>query len=163
MQGADLPAKIDLDGTYEHLIALLYGVFERDFIESRAQFHGLPVVFDDRKIDSDFEEGFWHVVTIGKGERLIDYKRAKRLPWLRPLIEFGPDPDILCWSEEELDAHRGTMVRKHFIWYELGDYLVILKERPRNYFLATAFHVTGERNHEYYMKKYSGQKKGTGD
>jgi hypothetical protein len=84
------------------------------------------------------------------------------LPWLKPLIESGPDPDILRWEEDGLDKHRGQMERKFFIWYENGNYLIILKEKPGRYFPATAFHVTGLHEHEYYMKKYLAKKKGTG-
>ncbi len=157
-----LPEKLDLDGSYEQLISILYSIFERDFIQSRPTFHRLPVVFDNRKIDSTYEEGFWHVITRGKTERLIDYKRAKRLPWLKPLIEAERDSRILTWAEDELDPHRGQMIRKFYIWYEEGDYLIILKEKPGKFFMATAFHVTGLREHDYYMKKYQAQKKGTG-
>ena len=163
MDQAYLPPKLELDGTYNRLIELLYAVFKHDFLLSRPFFERLPVVVDDRKINSDKEEGFWHIVTRDEAEgRLLDYKRAKRLPWLRPLIECPPDPDILRWNERSLDQRRGKMVRKHFIWYERGKYLIILKENPHNYFLVTAFYVTGERNYNYFMKKYLAQKKGTG-
>ena len=161
MKDDTLPPKLDLDGTYERLVALLYGVFERDFIRSRPRFKGLPVVFDDRRIDSEYEEGFWHVITRTESEgRVLDYKRAKRLPWLKPLIELGEDADVLRWSEEDIDSRRGKMVRKHFIWYESGEYLIILKEIPGKFFLATAFFVTGSHAHDRYMKKYLSQKKG---
>lgn len=156
MDESELPPKLELDGSYERLIGLLYSIFEQDFILKRTTFRGLPVVFDNRQIDSDKEEGFWHVVTQGKSGRLLDYKRAKRLPWLKPLIEHPPDPDILCWQEEELDRRRGKLVTKHYIWYEPGDYLIILKRIPNKYFLATAFYVTGPREHEYFMGKYRG-------
>jgi hypothetical protein len=156
------PEKLELDGTYQRLLALLYEVFKQDFILRRPFYRGLPVVFDNNKIGSDYEEGFWHVITSGKTERELDYKRAKRLPWLRFIIEHYSDPDILCWQEEDLDNRRGQMVKKHFCWYEKGEYLVILKERPGKYFLATAFHVTGAHEHDRFMKKYLDKKKGTG-
>lgn len=162
MDDSSLPPKLELDGSYERLIELLYSVFEHDFIIYRTTFHGLPVVVDNRKIDSNMEEGFWHVVTRGKESRLLDYKRAKRLPWLKPLIESEPDPDILRWEEDDLDRRRGTMIHSHFIWYEKGDYLIILKEKPGRYFLATAFYVTGPRERAHFMKKYKAKKKGTG-
>jgi hypothetical protein len=64
-----LPPKLVLDGTYERLIELLYSVFERDFIIYRTIFSGLPVAVDNREIDPNMEEGFWHVVTKGKNDR----------------------------------------------------------------------------------------------
>lgn len=163
MDESELPPKLELDGSYAHLISMLYEVFERDFLQSRANFHGLPVVVDCSKVDSELEEGFWHVITRDDSPgRLLDYKRAKRLPWLRPLIEHAPDPDVFCWTEDELDRRRGQMRKKHYVWYEPGDYLIILKEIPKRYFLATAFHVTGQREYDYFMRKYEAQKKGTG-
>jgi hypothetical protein len=37
------------------------------------------------------------------------------------------------------------------------------KERPKRYFLATAFYVTGQRQHDYFLQKFeAAQKKGTG-
>lgn len=164
MESDALPPKLELDGSYDRLVAVLFEVFQADFIGSRPWFESMPVVFDDRCIDSEYPEGFWHVITRSESEgRILDYKRAKRLPWLRPLLEFGPDEDILRWTEDDFDRRRGALRRKHFIWYERGSYLIILKEIPRRYFLATAFHVTGEREHERYMRKYLAQKKGTGD
>jgi hypothetical protein len=160
---SELPLKLELDGSYERLVELLYSVFERNFLASRCFFNGFPVVVDNRRIDSDKEEGFWHVVTRTEIEgRVLDYKRAKRLPWLKPLIESPADVDILRWEESEPDRRRGTIVRKHFIWYEHGDYLIVLKENPGRYYLATAFHVTGPHEHDRYMRKYQAQKKGTG-
>jgi len=54
------------------------------------------------------------------------------------------------------------MRTKHFIWYEPGDYLIILKEIPVRYFLVTTFHITGQREYDRYIRKYEAQKKGAG-
>lgn len=166
MPEIQLPNKLDLDGelNVKELFAALFQVFRKDFIDRKPYFKALPVVFDDRKLDSPYPEGFWHVITRGKGERVIDFKRAKRLPWLKPLILQAGHPDLYTWYEEALDNKVGHSVKTWFIWYEPGAYLVVLKERPNKFFLATAFYVTGVRNHDYYYDKYqlSLKKKGTG-
>jgi hypothetical protein len=160
-----LPEKLNLDGAlgYNEIIKLFFSVFRTDFIDSKPYFKALPVVYDNRFIDSPYPEGFWHVITQGKEGRLIDYKRAKRLPWLKPIIQQANNPDLHTWSETVLDNSAGHPVNKWHIWYEAGNYLVILKERPKRYFLATAFYVTGQREHDWYLKKFeAAQKKGTG-
>jgi hypothetical protein len=146
---------------FQAVVHSLFLIFERDFMKSVARFHGLPVVFDDRYDDSVYPEGFWHVITRGKGDRRLDTERARRLPWLKPVVESPDSPKILVWSEKELDR-KGQLRDSWFLWYEAGDYLVVLKEKRRQYFLATAFYVFG-RNREYYRDKYQkGKKKGTG-
>ncbi len=148
-----LPEKLVLDSTFEEMISSLYDVFFNDLIKNRLYFKSLPIIVDNRKIDSDYEEGFWHVVTRGKEERLIDFKRAKRLPWLRPIIENAAHPEILTWNELDMDR-RGKVINKSYFWYKKGHYLIILKEIPKKYFLTTAFYVNEGRNESYYQKKY---------
>jgi len=153
MTPLNLPDKLDLDGSFEKIFALLYSVFKADFIDGRAFYQGLPIVFDNRKVDSEYEEGFWHLVTRGKNERIPDFKRAKRIPWIRPIIESHPHEDILFWIEWDTDR-RGRRVQKHYFWYEGGRYIIVLKKIPKRYFLTTAFYVTGRRNYLYYKNKY---------
>lgn len=87
-----LPPMINLDGSYEEIIDRLYQVFRRDFMENRARhlernvtFNGVIDEFSQGKV-----EGFWHVITredATKSNRLIDYQRAERLSWAKPLME----------------------------------------------------------------------------
>ncbi len=162
MAPLNLPEKLDLDGSFEEIFAALYTVFKADFIDKRAFYQGLPIVFDNRKVDSEYEEGFWHLVTQGKDERIPDFKRAKRIPWIRPIIESQPHDDIRFWMEWDNDK-RGRRVQKYYFWYENGSYIVVLKKIPRKYFLTTAFYVTGRRNYIYYKRKHEcAQKKGPG-
>ena len=148
-----LPDKLSLDGTYEEMLQILYNTFENDIKTPTFRLNNLPIVFDNRKIDSPFEEGFWHIITRGKEDRLIDYKRAKRLPWLRPMIENISDSGLLVWIEYDYDR-RGKKVKKTYIWYRDGRYIIILKEIPKKYYLTTAFYVNGARNDKYYFRKY---------
>ena len=110
--------------------------------------------------DGQYEEGFWHIITIGKDQRLLDYKRAKRIIWIKPIIENFEHSSVLKWSEERLDK-KGKKIKKTYIWFRDGKFLIVLKELPRKYFLTTAFYVTGSRNDRYYYEKYKkAEKKG---
>ena len=98
-----LPPLLNLDGTYPDIIERLYTVFRADFIENRAQHFGRIVTFNG--IVDEYSQGkangFWHVITrddAAAQNRLIDYPRAKRLPWAKPLMQ---NPiSFIRWMED---------------------------------------------------------------
>lgn len=158
------PDLFEFPEVWDHsaVVHSLFTIFERDFMKSVAQFRGMPVVFDDRYENSVYPEGFWHVITRGKETRQLDTQRCRRLPWLRPVVDSVGCDEILVWVEQEFDR-KGQLRESWFLWYEAGEYLVVLKEKRRRYFLATAFYVFGH-NREHFRHKYEkGKKKGTGD
>jgi hypothetical protein len=57
-----LPDTLELDGTYERLLGLLYTRYCEDILDHGLRYKNRPVVADDRLVDSEYEEGFWHVV-----------------------------------------------------------------------------------------------------
>lgn len=157
-----LPAKLYLEGTSDEIITKLYSIFENDIKNTILKYNNLPVIYDNCKNDSDYEEGFWHLISRGKNDRCFDFKRAKRLPWLKFLIENSRHPEILKWVEYDFNK-KGKRVCKIYIWYRAGRYLVVLKEIPKKYFLTTAFYVNCSRNDHYYLEKYKkAKKKGPG-
>jgi len=160
-----LPEKLFLDGEYDTIISRLYALFSADFKDNSVYYKQLPVVYDDRKIDSEYEEGFWHIITRqneASSDRLLDYKRAKRISWIRPLIEHSDDKRLLKWVANSTDK-RGNQVIKTMVWYREEKYLVVLKEIPNKYFLTTAFYVTGEGYERKLLRQYeSAKKKGPG-
>jgi len=138
-----LPPLINLDGSYEEIIERLYEVFRRDFIENRARHLG----WDVRYIGSIYEfsqskvEGFWHVITredATRSNRLIDYRRAERLSWAKPLMENPYRKGIKFFFYDEGIPRKGI---RHYIWFEKGNYVVVLRKRRDDYFWITAFYV----------------------
>lgn len=158
-----LPELLDLDGTYDRLVGILYLQYCEDVLDHDLRYNDRPVVADNRLVDGEYEEGFWHVITRGKNERGIDFRRAERIVWLRPLIENSNAPELYKWVETDSD-NRGRRVQKTYIWYREGRYMIVLKDVPkRHYFLITAFYVTGPRNDRYYFQKFQqAQKTGPG-
>ncbi|HUW18622.1 MAG TPA: hypothetical protein VMW16_04905 [Sedimentisphaerales bacterium] len=138
-----LPPMINLDGSYEEIIERLYNVFRKDFIESKALHLKRRVAFN--AVINEFSqgkvEGFWHVVTRQNGSktsRLIDYRRAERLPWAKPLMELPEHSEVISfWYYEGSDR----MGIRHYIWFKQGHYAVILKKRKYDYYWITAFYV----------------------
>ncbi len=133
-----LPAHIEVNGGWDEVKARLYGHFEQVFkANPRLMIRGKPLVYDTRVIDSDCEEGFWHVVTRGKGDdRLFDPDRARRLCWVGIMLD-GSAPGLSRWSYQEGD---GTT--KLYFWLEAEQYVVILAEKPKVVSLVTAFYAS---------------------
>jgi hypothetical protein len=148
-----LPPVINLDGSYKEILARLYDVFRRDFIENCAHHLGHDVTFNGLldELSQGKVEGFWHVITrddATKTNRLIDYRRAERLPWAKPLMEDPYHDKIKFFLYDEGSSRKGI---RHYIWFEKGHYVVVLRKRKYDYYWITAFYV--EDYYEKYLQK----------
>ena len=147
-----LPSLIDTDGVWEEVLKRLFRVFKKDFITDGCRYDGLSVNWDHRKVDSPYEEGFWHLISkddqITK-ERLFDPPRAKRLPWCKPCIENNQDDTVKVWETRR----KGRI--QVYIWLENYDYVVILQKRSRAVFLMTAYYIVGKSSRKKMRAKYN--------
>ena len=138
-----LPELIKFEGDWNDFIARAYLVFKKDFIESSPRIHGVYVSVNRTKNDgSPMEEGFWHLVTREDKklkERLPDFPRAERVSWVRPIVENYSAIEIERWRYLE-----GSGQVRHYLYVRAADYLVILEERPKSYFLVTGFYVDSD-------------------
>lgn len=152
-----LPEMISVDGTWEDIITRLYKVFDRDFNKGNPHLKGIPVWWDRRMTDgSIYEEGFWHLISRNDertGDRLLDPRRAERLPWCKPTIEHTDDSAVKLWDSLE-GRHKRT-----YVWLEHHDYVIVLKKRRQRIgevaFLITAYHVDGPKRRESLRRKYN--------
>lgn len=135
-----LPPQIDVNGDWDDVLLRLYASFCATFkSEVPIHFNGKSVVFDRRKIDSPYEEGFWHIISRGKGDdRLPDFPRASRISWLASMLD-GSAPNLSCWSYVE-----GSGATRFYLWLEAEGYVVILEEGTHVVSLVTAFSVDQE-------------------
>ena len=150
-----LPPMINLDGSYEEIAERLYEVFRRDFMENRARHLGCDVTFNG--VIDEFSqgkvEGFWHVITredATKSNRLIDYRRAERLSWAKPLMENPYRKEIKFFFYQEGDPRKGI---RNYIWLEDYNYVVILQRKKSYYVWVTAFYVDDWKQ-KYLQRKF---------
>ena len=138
-----LPETIRFAGDWGVFVALAYGVFKVDFLDSAPRIHGRPVSVNRSKKDgSPMEEGFWHLITREdkqSKDRLPDFPRAERITWARPIIENYSTAGMDCWRYLE-----GSGKVRLYLYARVVDYLVILEESPRSFFLVTGFYVDSE-------------------
>ena len=152
-----LPAIVSVDGRWGQVLEMPYRIFDHDFRQTGCAFEGLPVWWDQALRDSPYEEGFWHLITKFDPElqeRLLDPRRAERLPWCKPTIANSHQPEIKVWRYEE--AGRKSRI---YAWIEDWDYVVVLEERTLRggrqiAFLITAYHVDGESTRRKLRRKH---------
>lgn len=141
-----LPECVSTDGEWDHVLGRLYGVFRQDFVVGKPRFMSREVWWERRVEQGDrYEEGFWHLVTRidrERGERLLDPRRAERLPWCAPAITNANDNSVTVWDYREAKGNIRT-----YLWLQNGDYVVVLEKktirRGEIAFLVTAFYVDG--------------------
>ena len=153
-----LPDTVCVNGEWNDVVARLYNVFDRDFRQIECSFEGVPVWWDRRKLGgSPYEEGFWHLITRvdkASGDRLLDPRRAERLPWCKPTIEHSREPEVRVWDYREAPG----MIRT-YLWLEHWDYVIVIEKRqlrggPKVAFLITAFYVEGKSTKRRLQSKY---------
>ena len=153
-----LPDIVSVGGQWNKVLKRLYCIFDRDFRRTGCFYEGQPVWWDQRKLDgSPYEEGFWHLITKfdhRERARLLDPRRAERLPWCKPSIANCSEPEIKVWDYREA---RGAV--RTYIWLVGWDYVVVLERRElrggrRVAHLITAFHVGGKQTRMSLQKKY---------
>jgi len=156
-----LPPMVSVDGVWIEVISRLYSIFTRDVKEGRPYFQDREIWWDRRVLPGEtYEECFWHLVTKTDEEtreRLLDNRRAERLPWCAPTITRSADPGVKVWDFDE-----GSRKLRTYLWLEECDHVVVLEKQSRGFrnvaFLVTAFHLDGESRRRAMRKKYENRK-----
>jgi len=151
-----LPALVrlsDYDGDWNRYIEEVFAVFHRDFVQRQARFRGRPVRVGTQLIDGK-ERTFWHVTSEGSVEvdREPCLRRCERIGWLRAFIDHDGDPAILSWPQR-----RGRR-RRHILWLMEREFAVVLEERPRCWWLWTAYPTDRRHTQEKLMREYESWK-----
>ncbi len=148
-----LPSRVVLTQNWERDVEIPYQQFSADFKVSCPTYRGRNVIHDRRQKDGK-ELAFWHLVTRGDHRNYAgtpDYDRAERLPWVKALIEHPDEPGVRCFEHRE-----ATGVIRTYIWYEAGDFVVVLEPLSRGAMrLITAFYVQSEMRRQKMKNKYA--------
>ncbi len=141
-------------GDWDKFIADVYRVFEDDFIKTRPVYKSFPVNHDSR-IEHGREAGFWHIVEIQDavaGSRIPDLRRCEHIPWPKPIIENPNDIAVSIWETEIKKPKYGRQIRV-ILWLENFDYIVVLRARPTEMILITAYCVIYESQRNKLRKQ----------
>ena len=151
-----LPPMLNLDGEWNDILSLLYNIFVRDFKETKTYHRGKRIIYNGAIKEDGLgkEEGFWHVVSKKdkkSGDRFIDYPRAERLPWAKPLMESPERLEIKVWQYQEGSSDKGL---RTYIWLDNYDYALILQRKKNVYYWVTAFYIDLNWKKQDLKRKY---------
>lgn len=148
-----LPPLLNISPWHANTYDLLYELFHSNFIANRVYYQKKSVGFSRDKEDGK-EKVFWHVTTRedkNSNQRLPDFRRCERLPWLKAILENAHEPAILSWEDVGDD---GTT--KVYVWLKDHDYIAIMKRTKKGFLiLLTASWLEYEHAKRKLMKKYN--------
>lgn len=155
----NLPELVKIPDDAISQVPELFKIFKWDFIDNVTYFMAYPVIIPRPREGDIYPEIFWHIISRqeqkgskSNNTRGIDYERAKRLCWIKPIIQNFRDEEITCWKTKEFDKKAGKELDRYYLWYKNGKFLVILKcveTKTKKFFIATSFYVF-DRNIEHY-------------
>ena len=152
-----LPKELSLDSRdINEDYSRLYEIFKKDFVESKVYFRGELVVFQDAHDATaptgQYPHGFTHLITRkNAGQRIIDYNRAVRLPWIREIIEHCDDSSVVIINRKQLNKRYG-ITDNTYLWLQEKDFVVILRKIPKGRYCGQML-VTAYATTDRYMKK----------
>lgn len=153
-----LPPQLLLNGArIDDDYAILHKVYSIEISHGLLSIEGFPV-WVDRTIDQflpQYNRGFTHLVTRddGSGQRIIDYDRARKLNWVKPVIENYQQPEIHAfWC-------RGSRNDTLYLWLYDYDFVVIMRKmRARQMqarIIVTSFSVDPHRRKDL-QRRFAG-------
>lgn len=147
-----LPPMLTVDPWTQDTFDNLYSIFKRDFKDSQPLSKGHMVWFFP-EMDDDKEVIFWHLThreDRKTKERLPDFRRCERLPWIRRIIDNLGKPEVLSWDYRESDGSTRT-----YLWLKDFDFLVLMKKyRDGRQRLITSYYVDYPHKRRKLAKKY---------
>jgi len=149
----DLFEDLDYNEPTPEQMYKMYGVFLNDFVKNPININGDNLKFNKSKSRNPIcrgkFQGFEHIITRKSklsGKRTFDKRRANKIHWIRPIIEYVKDDRIIYF---ERINDKGF--NQQFYWYNEKQFIVIIRETQPEYFLITAF-VVDDSNNKY--KRY---------
>lgn len=145
----------ECDGDSEKYIEKLFGIFKKDFIDSRPTFDGKPVLFD-KKLDGGKPNTFVHITTetdpVTK-QRILSMRRCERINWLRQIIDNNSDQSsVRVWIKPHYSKKRKT--NRACLYLECGDYLVILDENKYGFYIIAGIYVDYPYQKKRHLKEF---------
>ncbi len=143
----------------EKYVEYVFSFFKRDFIDSTPMFKGKRVGFD-KNDDGGRPVGFTHITTEedrASKKRELSMRRCERIGWIKAIIEHSDDPAILLWEKEHFASKRIT--NRFYLFLECDNFVVILEEKKKGYFMITAIFVDNPSQREKHLKAYEAYQK----
>jgi hypothetical protein len=140
-----LPAPLLFQGdSLDRFVAETFTIFDRNFIQTQPYYKTKPIRINATPTLLGYPETFWHCCSkdsdLNDGQRLPDFERCRRVPWLKPLLVEGVANNTVVFLPKRKEAGRE---RLNLNWWdhELGQ-RIILEDRKHFWKLITTFHFS---------------------
>ena len=149
-----LDPKLDLRGTLSENYDQLYDIFCRTLLDlSGVIVDGKTVHVDTNKdkVSPAYDCSFIHFISHGINDdvRAIDFERAPKLHWIRPILEHYLDVGVRSFWYTRYD---GDALH---LWLHEHDFLIVLKEdRRQNGNIIVTAHAVGNYKRKQLQKQY---------
>lgn len=157
-----LPSIIELhdyENSWEQYLKAVYLRYLDDIANGPLLFHE-KIVFRNDVVDPyGIENTFWHIISEGKNEkeRTPDLRRCERVSWIKVLLtgictiaEGRNCENYKIWAK----VHEKTNKNRWYVWCSAEDYVIVLEERNKYYFLITAFVVKYPDKRNQFEREY---------
>lgn len=150
-----LPPQLSFSGSsYKNDLTTLYAIYERDFVTaSPVTVDGCRVIVNNKPDPSwngTYTYGFTHVITRGDRHRGLDYDRAKKLPWIRAVLENYKQPEVVAFWYRQPNQDR------LYLWLQELDFIIILTPlvgkraaSTSDRIIVTAYSVDPHRRYDF--------------
>lgn len=143
-------------GDWPRYLALLYGFFRRDFVDSHPSWPGKRVGLKRYPEYEGKSATFWHFISEGsdEAERIPDLRRCERIRWPRAIMDRfalqrpAPEAELVWWK-----SWRG---RDESFVLALADfsYVVVVADRGEFVLPWTAYYVPQQHRQNKLRKEY---------
>lgn len=139
-------------------IAIAYQIFYQDFIQSQCLLNKILIDSKTRhklRVENlQIEEICWHIISRkNKNSRYFDEERAKRIQWIRHIINDYNKPHIKIFYFYESDGRI-----RLYLWLYQHDFVVILEKittKNDTAFIVTSFYIDNDKKRQTFEKKYT--------
>lgn len=120
----------------------LFKIFHDTIATGSLSFQGLPVSPRRHPEYKGRHFTFWHLISEGptEDERTPDFRRCERIAWVAWTISNAiKNPGISYWESKRPGSTNVVL------WYEEGQFAVILAKRKKYFVLLSAYQIVDER------------------
>lgn len=146
-----LPHQLNKKLNEAELLKMAWAYYQEKIMDGNIMVYGKTLVaFENNKIGT-----FNHITTEERqnGKRVFSKSRTRKLVWLEDFLRLHCQnkhecDDFLIWKGES----QGRKSLK--LYCQKLRYLVVLIDKPKNFYLLTAYYVDKNHNHEKLLKEY---------
>jgi hypothetical protein len=156
VNNSEPPKILEFSGQWEPYEEALFQIFKATIIQGNLVFSGLPVRTRFLPSTKGKHFTFWHLITEGELEekRTPDFRRCERLSWIQWVLNnYASHSGISVWQERR----KGS--KDHVLWYEAGQYVVVLSKRSTYFLLKTAYYASKQKKIQSLQRERDQAKK----